>query len=205
MSSCSASTSALRAGWCTGTAGVRPWRWPTPRSIHNGSNQAWLEDGILLHRAHRLHGIPGCWVHRRLDIGSPLATAWELAQQRPDSDLSTRTANPATQSPPNYARPRIASALSSRRYHHHEDRIGIRWKARRLRWSCRQIGSDRHRMPTWPPTRADGRWSRHHGRSCRSDGPRSATNQRARSGENAPGGYEGPCSTRRCGNSPLPT
>ncbi len=51
------------------------------------SNQAWLEDGILLHRADRLRGIPGELIHGRMDIGSPLVTAWELAQRWPDADL----------------------------------------------------------------------------------------------------------------------
>lgn len=54
---------------------------------HYFSNRAWLEDGILLRQADRLHGIPGVLVHGRLDIGSPLVTAWELAQAWPDADL----------------------------------------------------------------------------------------------------------------------
>jgi len=54
---------------------------------HYFSNRAWLEDGALLRRADHLHGIPGVLVHGRLDIGSPLVSAWELAQQWPDADL----------------------------------------------------------------------------------------------------------------------
>jgi proline iminopeptidase len=54
---------------------------------HYYSNYAWLEDGILLRDAHRLAGIPGVLIHGRLDMGSPLTTAWELAQAWPDAEL----------------------------------------------------------------------------------------------------------------------
>lgn len=54
---------------------------------HYFSNHAWIEDGILLRRAERLHGIPGVLVHGRRDLGSPLVTAWELAQHWPGADL----------------------------------------------------------------------------------------------------------------------
>jgi proline iminopeptidase len=54
---------------------------------HYFHHQAWLEDGILLQEAHRLAGIPGVLVHGRLDLGSPVATAWELAQAWPDAEL----------------------------------------------------------------------------------------------------------------------
>ena len=37
--------------------------------------------------AGRLAGIPGVLLHGRLDLGSPLTTAWELAQAWPDADL----------------------------------------------------------------------------------------------------------------------
>ncbi len=33
------------------------------------------------------HGIPGVLIHGRLDMGSPLGTAWELAQAWPDARL----------------------------------------------------------------------------------------------------------------------
>ena len=48
---------------------------------------AWLEEGALLHDANRLAGIPGVLIHGRLDMGSPLVTAWELAQAWPDAQL----------------------------------------------------------------------------------------------------------------------
>ena len=54
---------------------------------HYYSNYAWLEDGVLLREAHRLAGIPGVLVHGRLDMGSPLVTAWELARAWPDAEL----------------------------------------------------------------------------------------------------------------------
>lgn len=54
---------------------------------HYFSHDAWLEDGQLLRDAHRLAGIPGVLIHGRLDIGSPLKTAWELAKAWPDADL----------------------------------------------------------------------------------------------------------------------
>jgi proline iminopeptidase len=48
---------------------------------------AFLDDGILLRNAHILSGIPGILVHGRLDLGAPLATAWELHQAWPGSEL----------------------------------------------------------------------------------------------------------------------
>jgi proline iminopeptidase len=54
---------------------------------HYWRHHAWLEDGILLRESSRLAGIPGVMVHGRLDLGSPLATPWELAQVWPDSEL----------------------------------------------------------------------------------------------------------------------
>jgi proline iminopeptidase len=47
---------------------------------HYFSHGAWLEEGQLLRDAHRLVGIPGIVIHGKLDLGSPLATAWELTQ-----------------------------------------------------------------------------------------------------------------------------
>lgn len=44
------------------------------------ANAAWLEEGRLLAGAHRLAGIPGVLVHGRLDLGSPLETAWHLSR-----------------------------------------------------------------------------------------------------------------------------
>ncbi|GGP85711.1 prolyl aminopeptidase [Streptosporangium pseudovulgare] len=54
---------------------------------HYFSNDAWLEDGVLLREAHRLAGIPGVLIHGRHDLGSPVSTAWELAQAWPDAKL----------------------------------------------------------------------------------------------------------------------
>ena len=55
---------------------------------HYFANGAWLEEGVLLREAHRLSGIPGVLIHGRLDMGSPLGTAWELAQAWPDARLA---------------------------------------------------------------------------------------------------------------------
>ncbi len=54
---------------------------------HYFHHHAWLEDGILLREAHRLVGIPGILIHGRLDLGSPPATAWELAHAWSDAEL----------------------------------------------------------------------------------------------------------------------
>jgi proline iminopeptidase len=54
---------------------------------HYFSNAAWLEEGVLLRNTNRLVGIPGVLIHGRLDMGSPLGTAWELAQAWPDAEL----------------------------------------------------------------------------------------------------------------------
>jgi proline iminopeptidase len=54
---------------------------------HYFSHAAWLEEGALLRDAHRLAGIPGVLIHGRLDMGSPVLTAWELAQAWPDARL----------------------------------------------------------------------------------------------------------------------
>jgi proline iminopeptidase len=54
---------------------------------HYFSNGAWLEEGALLRDAGRLAGIPGVLVHGRLDMGSPVNTAWELTKVWPDAEL----------------------------------------------------------------------------------------------------------------------
>jgi proline iminopeptidase len=54
---------------------------------HYFAHGAWLEEGVLLRDAHRLAGITGVLFHGRLDLGSPLATAWELARAWPDARL----------------------------------------------------------------------------------------------------------------------
>ncbi|MDJ0380405.1 prolyl aminopeptidase [Streptomyces sp. G-G2] len=54
---------------------------------HYFANDAWIEDGRLLRDAHRLAGIPAVLIHGRLDLGSPLTTAWELSKAWPDAEL----------------------------------------------------------------------------------------------------------------------
>jgi proline iminopeptidase len=54
---------------------------------HYYSQGAWLEEGELLTHASRLDGTPGVIIHGRLDLGSPLATAWELARAWPAAQL----------------------------------------------------------------------------------------------------------------------
>lgn len=54
---------------------------------HYFSHGAWLEEGDLLANARRLAGTPGVLLHGRLDLGSPVGTAWELAQAWPDAEL----------------------------------------------------------------------------------------------------------------------
>ena len=89
--------------WCAWEAAlvsVDPEAAPEPRRLqpawqlafarivtHYFHHNAWLEDGILLRHASVLAAIPGILIHGRLDLGSPLATAWELAQAWPKSEL----------------------------------------------------------------------------------------------------------------------
>lgn len=54
---------------------------------HYFSHGAWLQDGELLRQADRLAGIPAVLIHGRLDMGSPLGNAWELARAWPDAKL----------------------------------------------------------------------------------------------------------------------
>lgn len=54
---------------------------------HYFSHDAWLEDGELIRNAGRLAGIPAVLLHGRHDLGSPVGTAWELAQAWPGSEL----------------------------------------------------------------------------------------------------------------------
>ncbi|NYI04432.1 prolyl aminopeptidase [Allostreptomyces psammosilenae] len=56
-------------------------------AAHYFSHAAWLEEGALLRDAGRLAGIPGVLIHGRLDLGSPLVTAWELLRVWPDAEL----------------------------------------------------------------------------------------------------------------------
>jgi proline iminopeptidase len=54
---------------------------------HYFSHGAWLPEGQLLRDAGRLAGIPGVLIHGRLDMGSPVGTAWELSRAWPDARL----------------------------------------------------------------------------------------------------------------------
>ena len=54
---------------------------------HYFSHGAWLDEGQLLREAGRLAGIPGVLIHGRLDMGSPIGTAWELARAWTDAQL----------------------------------------------------------------------------------------------------------------------
>ena len=54
---------------------------------HYFHHQVWLAEDQILNDAHRLDGIPAVLIHGRLDLGSPLDVAWELAQVWPDAEL----------------------------------------------------------------------------------------------------------------------
>ncbi|TDB79694.1 prolyl aminopeptidase [Micromonospora sp. KC721] len=54
---------------------------------HYFAHGAWLAEGALIRDAGRLAGIPGVLIHGRLDLGSPLTTAWELHRAWPGSEL----------------------------------------------------------------------------------------------------------------------
>ncbi|MFD0273135.1 prolyl aminopeptidase [Kitasatospora sp. NPDC127111] len=68
-------------------------------TAHYFSHDAFLEDGRLLRDAGRLAGIPGVLIHGALDLGSPLATAWELAKAWPDAELTVVRESGHTGSP----------------------------------------------------------------------------------------------------------
>jgi proline iminopeptidase len=86
--------------WESALVSVDPEATPDPRRLqpafqlafarivtHYFHHNAWLEEGMLLRQAHVLAHIPGILIHGRLDLGSPLVTAWELAQAWPNSEL----------------------------------------------------------------------------------------------------------------------
>jgi len=54
---------------------------------HYFSRAGFLDDGELVRNATALRGIPGVLVHGQLDLGSPLATAYRMAQAWPDAQL----------------------------------------------------------------------------------------------------------------------
>ena len=52
--------------------------------FHHG---AWLEPRQIIRNAHRLHSIPAVLIHGQFDHSAPIATARELADAWPDSEL----------------------------------------------------------------------------------------------------------------------
>lgn len=54
---------------------------------HYVRHNAWLDDGVLLRGAAALRGIPGIMVQGRLDLGAPIAWAWDLTQVWPRAVL----------------------------------------------------------------------------------------------------------------------
>lgn len=54
---------------------------------HYFANGAFLDEGVLLRDAGRLAGIPATLLHGRLDLGSPVQTARELALAWPGAEL----------------------------------------------------------------------------------------------------------------------
>lgn len=54
---------------------------------HCWRNDSWLEPGEIVGRAHTLAGIPGWLIHGRLDISSPLDSAWHVHKAWPGSHL----------------------------------------------------------------------------------------------------------------------
>jgi len=91
------------ANWCAwedAVVATNPAAGPNPRYAdphfrmafarivtHYFRHNAWLEDGQLIRDAGRLSDIPGVLIHGRLDISSPLETAWRLAQAWPGCEL----------------------------------------------------------------------------------------------------------------------
>ena len=86
--------------WESALVSVDPEATPEPRRLqpafqlafarivtHYFHHNAWLEEGMLLRHASALAHIPGRLVHGRLDLASPLVTAWELARAWPNSEL----------------------------------------------------------------------------------------------------------------------
>ncbi|QNP66717.1 prolyl aminopeptidase [Streptomyces genisteinicus] len=56
-------------------------------AAHYFAHGAWLDEGALLDGAGRLDGIPGVLFHGRLDLSSPLDTAWELSRSWRGAEL----------------------------------------------------------------------------------------------------------------------
>jgi len=86
--------------WEDAVVSTVPGRRPSPRYAdphfrmgfarivtHYFRNGAWLEEGALIRNAHKLAGIPGVLIHGRLDLGSPIDTAYALSKAWPGSEL----------------------------------------------------------------------------------------------------------------------
>jgi proline iminopeptidase len=54
---------------------------------HYWAHGSWLDEGVVLHEAGRLAGIPGVVVQGALDLGNLIGTPWQLAQAWPDCEL----------------------------------------------------------------------------------------------------------------------
>ncbi|MFG1947434.1 prolyl aminopeptidase [Nonomuraea sp. NPDC048826] len=54
---------------------------------HYWSHHAWLDDGEILAGVEKLGDVPGVLVHGRIDLSTPLRTAWELAKAWPGCEL----------------------------------------------------------------------------------------------------------------------
>ena len=54
---------------------------------HYFSRHGFLEDDELLRNAGAMRGIPGVMIHGQLDLGSPLVTAYRMAEAWPDAEL----------------------------------------------------------------------------------------------------------------------
>jgi proline iminopeptidase len=54
---------------------------------HYFSHHGFLPDGGLLRNADRLHGIRGALIHGRLDLTSPLVTAYRMSQAWPEAEF----------------------------------------------------------------------------------------------------------------------
>ena len=55
--------------------------------IHYWRHASFLEEGALLGRMDRIAHLPGVLIHGRLDVSSPLDTAWQLHRAWPASSL----------------------------------------------------------------------------------------------------------------------
>jgi proline iminopeptidase len=79
----------LEAGWVPNARYSDPaFRITFARIVtHYFHHHAWLEHDELLQNAHLLIGTPGVLVHGRMDLGSPIDAAWQLARAWPEAEL----------------------------------------------------------------------------------------------------------------------